>query len=291
MTAFPINDATLLALTNAIERLSTSLSGGAGPEVPVMAGEYSRFIWRRGKLVPIDAAPLPLDMLLGVDRQKERLLANVLQFASGLPANHAMLWGAPGTGKSALAKAVHAQALASHSDLAIVEVSRDDVGSIGPLLEGLDRGSRRVLLFIDDLSFSPTDLAYRTLKTVLDGGIAAKPGTGRVLVLVTSNLRHLIDRDAAQSLQNRSQRPDEAAFEQLALSDRFGLWLGFHPMDQDTYLAVVRTYCRRFDLLPKDAGLDRLALQWAQMRGSRSGRAAWQFVTDRAGQLGKELQF
>jgi uncharacterized protein len=278
-------------LADALALLSTHLKGKE-PRGPVtLDASASRFVWRDGALEPATTQPLPLDLLLGVDRQKDLLMANLGQFASGLPANHVMLWGAPGTGKSALVKSAHTSLLHAHPDLALVEVPRDAVAQAGHLLTALEQQMRPVLVFIDDLSFSPQDQAYRTLKAVLDGGLSATAGLGRVLVVVTSNLRHLIDRDAMASSQARAQRPDEAAYEQLALSDRFGLWLGFHPMDQETYLAVVNAYCSRFKLKPSDKGLRQAALQWAQMRGSRSGRAAWQFVLDRAGRMGRGIVF
>lgn len=283
-------DPALQALTDALRSLAAHYGAPhSATAPPVLDGAASRFVWRDGLLVPVEARPLPIDLLLGMDRQKQLLVANLTQFAAGLPANHTMLWGAPGTGKSALVKSAHAALLADHPELALVEVPRDGVDGVGALLAGLEAQARPVLVFIDDLSFSPQDQAYRGLKTVLDGGLAASAGLGRVLVVVTSNLRHLIDRDAMVSTQARAQRPDEVAYEQLALSDRFGLWLGFHPMDQETYLAIVNAYCARFELKPRDAGLRQAALQWAQMRGSRSGRAAWQFVLDRAGRMGRPI--
>ncbi|MCU0883153.1 MAG: ATP-binding protein [Hyphomonadaceae bacterium] len=284
------SDHTLEALTVAIHALTARLGASPAPPGSIeLDPASSRFVWRDEAAIPVAASPLPLDLLLGMDRQKGLLMANLTQFAGGLPANHAMLWGAPGTGKSALVKSAHAALLAGHPELALVEVPRDGVDRVGPLLAGLEGQVRPALVFIDDLSFSPQDQAYRSLKTVLDGGLSARPGLGRVLVVVTSNLRHLIDRDAMTSTQARAQRPDEVAYEQLALSDRFGLWLGFHPMDQETYLAVVNAYCTRFKLKPREAGLRQAALQWAQMRGSRSGRSAWQFVLDRAGQMGRAI--
>jgi uncharacterized protein len=279
-------------LAAAIDRLTAELAQHrAAAPVGLDLDGPGPFVWRDGLARAVSTHALPLDLLLGVERQKGRLLANLAQFAAGLPANHALLWGAPGTGKSALVKAACAAVAQNHRQLALVEVPREATGTIGPLLEAIEAGDRPVVLFIDDLSFTPSDHAYRTLKSVLDGGLAARPGTGRVLVIVTSNLRHLIDRQAMEAGQATSQRPDEAAYEQLALSDRFGLWLGFHPMDQPTFLAIVRAYCGRFDLAPDDPGLERAALQWVAMRGSRSGRAAWQFVADRAGMMGRALHW
>lgn len=273
-------------IAKALERLTPA----APPALDALA-DGGVFRWDPGSGLAIQVAQprrVPLDLLLGIDDQKARLLANVSRFAQGLPANHAMLWGVRGGGKSALVKAVHASVAARHPQLALVEVARGDIGSVPGLVARLP-AEARVILFIDDLSFDARDDGYKALKAVLDGGVdgtLAGDG-GRVLVLVTSNRRHLVARgDGAGEF-----RPDETAEEQISLSDRFGLWLGFHPMDQDTYLAVVRSTCAMLDLAADDPELEAAALVWSRQRGARSGRTAWQFVVDRAGALGRSVSF
>lgn len=280
-------------LITRLERIATALER-LTPQPPAPLDALARggvFRWepRSGQAVPV-ARPrrVPLDLLLGIDDQKARLLANVSRFAQGQPANHALLWGVRGGGKSALVKAVHASVAVNSPQLALVEVARGDIASVPGLVARLPAAAR-VILFIDDLSFDARDDGYKALKTVLDGGVdgTLSGDSGQVLVLVTSNRRHLVARgDGAGEF-----RPDETAEEQISLSDRFGLWLGFHPMDQDTYLAVVRATCARLDLAADDPGLEAAALVWSRQRGARSGRTAWQFVVDRAGALGRPVHF
>jgi predicted AAA+ superfamily ATPase len=276
------DETSLARIAAALERLSPP-----APQAADLSGA-DVFQWRASDdaLTPV-AAPrrLPLDLLLGVDQAKAALLANTQRFAAGLPANHALLWGARGAGKSALVKAVHGAVAAAHPALKLIEVARAEAGAAARLARRLIGAEARAILFIDDLSFDAGDDAYKALKTMLDGGVGGE--FDHVLVYVTSNRRHLIQRGPGDAA--RDFRPEETAEEQLSLSDRFGLWLGFHPMDQETYLAIVRTYCGRFGLAAEDAGLERAALQWAALRGARSGRTAWQFVCDRAGAMGKSL--
>jgi uncharacterized protein len=289
MTQTP--DPLLSRIAEALERLVPS----APPALPSLAGG-GLFRWQAGaagsagRLAAV-AHPrrVPLDLLLGMDTQKQRLLANVERFARGLPANHALLWGARGTGKSALAKAVHGAVAASHPGLALIEVARGEIASVPDLLSRVEREAR-IILFIDDLSFDAAEDGYKALKAVLDGGVdgAMAADTGRVLVLVTSNRRHLVAR-TAQAGAPDDFRPDESMEEQVSLSDRFGLWLGFHAMDQSTYLAIVRAYCERLSLRANDPALDSEALRWSLARGARSGRTAWQFVVDRAGASGRSV--
>jgi uncharacterized protein len=273
----------LSRIADALERLAPPQTALPDPSLA------SVWQWDRSasNLVPIEAPRrLPLDLILGVDNQKERLLTNTLRFAMGQPANHAMLWGARGTGKSALVKAVHELIVYAQPDLKLIEMSRNDIASVPLLASKLVHEKWRAIVFIDDLSFERSDESYKALKTVLDGGVSS--ALNHVLVYVTSNRRHLVNRpDGSQA----DFRPDETVEEQMALSERFGLWLGFHTMDQATWLAIVRSYCEALKLKPKDKNLERAALQWSAARGARSGRSAWQYIVERAGDLGKSAIF
>lgn len=264
----------LARIAAALERLSPP------PPAPLSIPAGASLVWRSGSgLTPVADPPRqPLDALVGYEAQKQAVIDNLTRFSNGLPFNHMLLWGARGTGKSALAKAAaHAAAVA------LIEVPREELGGLGRLAAGLSGSATPAAVFLDDLSFDAGDGAYKGLKSLLDGGVGAE--FARVMVIATSNRRHLIARDAEPG----DLRPDELADEQLALADRFGLWLGFHAMDQATYLAAVRGYASRFALQPDDPGLERAALQWAARRGARSGRTAWQFIQDRAGRLGASL--
>lgn len=238
-------------------------------------------------LEPIESPQqVPLDLILGADCQKARLLSNTLRFAQGHPANYAMLWGARGTGKSALVKAVHAQVALENPNIKLIEITRGDIGTVPVLANKLSKAGWQAILFIDDLSFERGDESYKALKTVLDGGVSG--AMSHLLVYVTSNRRHLVNRpDGTQA----DFRPDETVEEQMALSERFGLWLGFHTMDQATWLTIVRSYCTALQLKPRDRDLEKAALQWAAARSSRTGRSAWQFIIERAGELGKPVNF
>ncbi len=245
------------------------------------------FLWRpaAGGLVPV-AKPerLPLDLILGADRQRDALLANTRRFAAGAPANNALLWGARGTGKSALIKAIFGAVNAEQPALKLIEIAREDVIRLGEILAALAPVSERVILFIDDLSFEPHDDGLKALKPVLEGGVAGRPSN--VICYATSNRRHLVGRDARENTVDDLLWAD-AAEEKLALADRFGLWLGFHAIDQELYLAIVRGYAKRFDLIVDD--LDQRALAWSRLRGARSGRTAWQFILDLGAALNKPI--
>jgi predicted AAA+ superfamily ATPase len=225
-----------------------------------------------------------MDLLLGIDRARDTLLANTRQFARGLPANNALLWGARGMGKSSLVKAVHGAVRAEGLPLKIVELQREDLGSIGRLLNLLRQSPARVLLFCDDLSFGENDAHYKSLKAVLDGGIEGRPDN--VLFYATSNRRHLMPRDMIENERSTAVNPSEAVEEKVSLSDRFGLWLGFHPCDQDAYLAMIRGYCDAYGVEIHEATLRAEAIEWQATRGARSGRVAWQYFTDLAGRRG-----
>ena len=229
-----------------------------------------------------------LDLLRGVDRQREMLYANTKRFADGLPANNVLLWGARGTGKSSLVKAVHATINAEKpKSLALVEIHREDIPSLPRLLSHVRGKRRRIIVFCDDLSFDGQDAAYKSLKAVLDGGIEGRPDN--VVFYATSNRRHLMARDMIENERSTAINPGEAVEEKVSLSDRFGLWLGFHNADQDTYFAMIEGYARRYGFDVPVEKLRAQANEWSVTRGARSGRVAWQFVQDLAGRLGKTL--
>lgn len=227
--------------------------------------------------------PMPLDLLVGVERQKDRFVENLTRFAVGLPCNHVLLWGVRGTGKSSLTKAAFMAVSADHADLKLVEVDRDEIAALPPLFDLLRGRAERFVVLCDDLSFEDGAAAAKALKSALEGGVAGPPEN--VLFVATSNRRHLMPRDHVESQGAIAAAED--AEEEMSVSDRFGLWIGFPPMDQPTYLEAIRTYAERFDLVVET--LDRRALQWSQLRGARSGRVAWQFIRDLAGELGRSL--
>ncbi|TNF23008.1 MAG: ATP-binding protein [Rhodobacteraceae bacterium] len=275
----------LKRIAAALERMSP-----APQEAPDFAAADA-FLWHvePDRLQPVpDVSRVGIELLVGVDRARDTLLANTLQFARGLPANNALLWGARGMGKSSLVKAVHAEVLRQGTPLKIVELQREDLPSVGRLL-GLLRGRKeRFVLFCDDLSFSHDDQHYKSLKAVLDGGIEGRPDN--VVFYATSNRRHLMPRDMIENERSSAISPSEATEEKVSLSDRFGLWLGFHPCTQDEYLAMIRGYCDAQGLEIDDETLRAEAVEWQATRGSRSGRVAWQFFTDLAGRRGVNLQ-
>ena len=246
------------------------------------------FVWHAAPdaLTPVTHINrVDLDLLKGIERQTEQLLANTLRFAQGMPANNALLWGARGTGKSSLVKAVHAE-VASRvpGTLALVEIHREDIVSLPRLLTVLKAQSRRVILFCDDLTFETHDDAYKSLKAVLEGGVEGRPDN--VIFYATSNRRHLMSRSMVENEQSTAINPGEAVEEKVSLSDRFGLGLGFHNMDQQTYFHVVEGYATNLKLPISIEDLHARANEWSVTRGARSGRVAWQFIQDLAGELG-----
>jgi predicted AAA+ superfamily ATPase len=246
------------------------------------------FVWH---VAPDRLEPVPqvsgVALRLLVDRSRDTLLENTLQFARGLPANNALLWGARGMGKSSLVKAVHGEVQARGLALKLVELQREDLPSVARLLNLLRARPERFVLFCDDLSFSHDDQHYKSLKAVLDGGIEGRPEN--VIFYATSNRRHLMPRDMIENERSSAINPSEAVEEKVSLSDRFGLWLGFHACDQDQYLAMINGYCAAFGIdIPEDR-LRAEAIEWQATRGARSGRVAWQFVTDLAGRQGVTL--
>jgi uncharacterized protein len=260
---------------------------------PLEAPDFSSadaFVWHISpdRLDPVQRVNrVDIGLLIGIDRSRTTLLENTRQFARGLPANNALLWGARGMGKSSLVKAVHAAILGEGLSLKIVEIQREDLPSVGRLLNILRGSSERFLLFCDDLSFSHDDQHYKSLKAVLDGGIEGRPEN--VVFYATSNRRHLMPRDMIENERSSAISPSEAVEEKVSLSDRFGLWLGFHPCTQDEYLAMIRGYCDAFGVEIDDATLRAEAIEWQATRGSRSGRVAWQYFTDLAGRRGVRL--
>ena len=280
-----MTDPTLTRIAEALERLSPA---------PAPAPDFSgadAFVWHTGpdRLEPVTRiARVPLDLLQGIDRVRDILLANTLQFARGFGANNALLWGARGMGKSSLVKAVHAQVLAQGHACTLVEIQREDLPSVGRLLNHLRAAAgHRFVLFCDDLSFSHDDTHYKSLKAVLDGGIEGRPAN--VILYATSNRRHLMPRDMIENERSTAISPSEAVEEKVSLSDRFGLWLGFHPCTQDEYLAMIEGYVAAAGLTVDPAILRAEAIEWQATRGSRSGRVAWQFFCDLAGRLGQRV--
>jgi hypothetical protein len=256
-------------------------------------GAAEGFVWHpeAGELARVAKVNrVPLALLQGIERQAEVLMANTRRHAEALPANNALLWGARGTGKSSLIKAVHAAvnlALPAKRRLALVEIHREDIPTLPALLAILRRTPRRFILFCDDLSFEGQDASYKALKSVLEGGIEGRPEN--VVFYATSNRRHLMSREMIENERAAAIHDTEAIEEKVSLSDRFGVWLGFHHLDQDTYLRIVAGYATAFNLpIPADR-LRARAIEWAVARGARSGRVAWQFVQDVAGELGLRI--
>ena len=274
----------LARIAEALERIAPA---------PLQAPDFSAadaFVWH---VAPDRLEPVPrvnrvaLDLLVGIDRSRDTLLDNTERFARGLPANNALLWGARGMGKSSIVKAVHAEVRARGHDLKIVELQREDLPSVGRLLHLLRAAPHRYVLFCDDLSFSHDDQHYKSLKAVLDGGVSGRPDN--VVLYATSNRRHLMPRDMIENERSSGINPSEATEEKVSLSDRFGLWLGFHPCNQDEYLAMIRGYCDAYGVEIDAETLRAEAIEWQATRGSRSGRVAWQYFTDLAGRRGVAL--
>ncbi len=277
----------LRRVADALERLAPAATASAGLD------KADAFVWHAdgsrleavGKISRIE-----IDLLRGIDQARDILLDNTRRFAKGLPANNALLWGARGTGKSSLVKAVHAAVNAettAKGGIALIEIHREDLASLPMLLTRLRGQRRRCLLFCDDLSFDAADTSYKSLKAVLEGGIEGRPSN--VLFYATSNRRHLMPREMIDNERSTAINPAEAVEEKVSLSDRFGLWLGFHNCDQDTYFAIVEGYARRYGLKLANETLRAEANEWSVTRGARSGRVAWQYIQDLAGRLGKQL--
>jgi predicted AAA+ superfamily ATPase len=275
----------LSRIAAALERLSPA------PQPAPDLDAADAFVWQVGpdRLVPVPrVARVPIGLLVGVDRARDTLLANTRQFAKGFPANNVLLWGARGMGKSSLVKAAHAEAAAASPGLKLIELHREDLPTIGRLLAILRGAPVRAILFCDDLSFDKDDSHYKSLKAVLDGGIEGRPEN--VVLYATSNRRHLMPQDMIDNERQRGVNPTEAVEEKVSLSDRFGLWLGFHACNQDDFLGMIRGYCDAYGIDISDEDLRAEAIEWSQTRGGRSGRVAWQYVTDLAGRRGVTLR-
>ena len=275
-----MSDKFLSRIADALERISP-------PDTLTMDfTKGSAFLWNvrpnRFKVID-DINSLDLDLLLGIDRAREILLQNTYQFAKGFPANNALLWGARGMGKSSLVKSIFNKVQSSGLSVKLVEIHREDLPSISQLLAYTKGHSERFILFCDDLSFSIDDEHYKSLKTVLDGGIEGRPEN--VIFYATSNRRHLMPRDMIENEAGSAISPSEAVEEKVSLSDRFGLWLGFHPCSQEEFLQMIEGYCKKYGLhIDQDLMISE-AIEWQQTRGGRSGRVAWQYFIDLAGRL------
>lgn len=277
----------LQRIAEALERLAPAL-----PEQPDLDSAEA-FVWRAdiGLLEAVASVNrVDIGLLRGIDHQANQLLENTTRFANGFPANNALLWGARGSGKSSLVKAVHAQVNGDGpGGLLLVEIHREDVDSLPRLLTFLRETARRTILFCDDLSFDDTsDTSYKSLKAVLEGGIEGRPGN--VIFYATSNRRHLMPRDMIDNERSTAINPSEAVEEKVSLSDRFGLWLGFHNCDQETYFAMIGGYVAHYGLKIAEEEWRAGAVEWSMTRGARSGRVAWQYIQELAGRLGQPLE-
>jgi predicted AAA+ superfamily ATPase len=285
-------------LLDRLERLAAALERMAPPApAPTDFEEAEAFVWQadpEGFLAVPHVNRQPLALLKGIERAADQLLDNTRRFAEGLPANNALLWGARGMGKSSLVKAAHAEVrkglikAGSKRDLKMIEFHREDIASLPHCLARLRASPHRFIVFCDDLSFDRDDTSYKSLKAVLEGGIEGRPEN--VMFYATSNRRHLMPRDMMENERSTAINPSEAVEEKVSLSDRFGLWLGFHNSTQDQYLDMVRGYAAYHKLKIKDEDLVRDALEWSITRGARSGRVAWQYIQDLSGRLGQQLK-
>lgn len=278
-------------LSEKLDRLNALMERIAGDEPSVNdLAAADAFVWQaeRSWLQPVPKVNrVEMDLLKGIDRIRDTLIENTERFTQGHAANNALLWGARGMGKSSLVKAVHGELAAKHpqQSLKLIEIHREDIDSLPVLLQILRQHRVRVILFCDDLSFDHDDTSYKSLKAALDGGVEGRPEN--VIFYATSNRRHLLPRDMMENERSTAINPSEAVEEKVSLSDRFGLWLGFHKCSQDEYLEMVNGYARHFNLGQGPETLRQQALEWATTRGSRSGRVAWQFIQQLAGEEGK----
>jgi uncharacterized protein len=287
------------AVPAVLARIAAALERMAPRPAPVFDfAAAEAFVWQSSPAAFLPVPHVnrqPLGLLKGIDRAAEQLLDNTHRFAQGLPANNALLWGARGMGKSSLVKAAHAQVRKNlepgakgKPDLKLIEIHREDIDSLPACLAHLRAAKHRFIVFCDDLSFDKDDTSYKSLKAVLEGGIEGRPEN--VVFYATSNRRHLMPRDMMENERSTAINPSEAVEEKVSLSDRFGLWLGFHHATQDEYVEMVKGYAAHHKLKVREDELVREALEWSITRGSRSGRVAWQFIQDLAGRLGHRLR-
>jgi uncharacterized protein len=291
-TTLPADDVPV-RIARALEAIAAHLSAAAPmPDAARSFANADAFVWHpNGRLSEVKrVSRVDLFLLKGIDRMRDILIENTERFASGLPANNALLWGARGMGKSSLVKAAHATINLERKPadrLKLIEIHREDIESLPALMELVRASSFRFIVFCDDLSFDGNDASYKSLKAVLEGGIEGRPDN--VILYATSNRRHLLAREMIENERSTAINPGEAVEEKVSLSDRFGLWLGFHRCSQDEYLAMVKGYCGHFGIELPEEELEREALEWSTTRGSRSGRVAWQYVQELAGRLGVKL--
>lgn len=270
----------IMGKKQALERIANALERMSPPDPKLPDFNAPAYLWdnaRKSFEAVTQVQTAPLDCLVGIDRARDNLLANTIQFARGKAANNALLWGARGMGKSSLIKAVF-ENVRVQFPLTLIEVSREDLGDIGMVMRLLRTSSNRIILFCDDLSFEYDEAIYKSLKAALDGGIAGKPDN--VIFYASSNRRHLMARDMIENERQAAIHEGEAIEEKISLSDRFGLWLGFYGADQDQYFEMIRRYLSHFGAHAKDEDWMPEAIEWTMTRGGRSGRVAWQFVTD-----------
>jgi uncharacterized protein len=280
-------------VARALEAIAAHLSASLPATQSVESfANADAFVWHpNGRLTAVArVSRVEIGLLKGIDRMRDILIENTERFANGLPANNALLWGARGMGKSSLVKAAHASINIHRKPadrLKLIEIHREDIESLPALMELLRSSQFRFIVFCDDLSFDGNDASYKSLKAVLEGGIEGRPDN--VILYATSNRRHLLAREMIENERSTAINPGEAVEEKVSLSDRFGLWLGFHRCSQDEYLAMVKGYCSHFGIRLAEDELEREALEWSTTRGSRSGRVAWQFTQELAGRLGVRL--
>jgi predicted AAA+ superfamily ATPase len=280
-------------IADALEAIAAHLSAASPmPNAADTFGSTDAFVWHPdGRLAPVPrVSRVDLGLLKGIEQVRDILIENTERFADGLPANNALLWGARGMGKSSLVKAAHASINVNRKAaerLKLIEIHREDIESLPALMDLLRSSDFRFIVFCDDLSFDGNDASYKSLKAVLEGGIEGRPDN--VILYATSNRRHLLAREMIENERSTAINPGEAVEEKVSLSDRFGLWLGFHRCSQDEYLAMVKGYCGHFGIQLAQDQLEREALEWSTTRGSRSGRVAWQFTQELAGRLGVRL--
>jgi predicted AAA+ superfamily ATPase len=281
-------------IARALEAIAAGMAAAKSPVASASAlADTDAFVWHpNGQLAPVQSVSrVDLSLLKGIDRMRDILIENTERFAAGLPANNALLWGARGMGKSSLVKAAHASVNADRNiagRLKLIEIHREDIESLPALMALLRASEFYFIVFCDDLSFDGNDASYKSLKAVLEGGIEGRPEN--VILYATSNRRHLLAREMVENERSTAINPGEAVEEKVSLSDRFGLWLGFHRCSQDEYLAMVKGYCSYFGIELEEPDLEREALEWSTTRGSRSGRVAWQFTQELAGRMGVRIK-
>lgn len=279
-------------IATALEAIAERLNASSTAPSPFALGQANAYHWQgeSGTLLPVPrVSRVPLPMLRGIDHVRDLLLRNTEQFARGHGANNALLWGARGMGKSSLVKAIHADIgeRDGFERLVLIEIAREDLDTLPQLMRAISALAARFIVFCDDLSFDSGETSYKSLKTILDGGLEGRPDN--VLFYATSNRRHLMPRDMIENERSTAINPGEAVEEKVSLSDRFGLWLGFHNSDQETFLAMVRGYADYYGLDLDDETLRAKAIEWAATRGSRSGRVAIQLIRSIAGEQGKVI--